>query len=209
MNVYFMGMCISMVIYVLIGVFVSRGVKDANDYYVAGRRAPVLLITGSLIASYTSTGMFMGDAAQCYEGAFTSIILFAGMQSAGYIIGGVFFGRYLRRSGVMTIPEFFGKRFDSVNMRRLAAVTAVTMMAVYLLSVIQGIGTLMNAVTGVSYNTCIIIALVVFTAITVIAGSIGVLITDTLMALLFTLALIVSAVVICGHLGGGGGGSRQ
>lgn len=50
MNVYFMGMCISMVIFVLIGVFVSRGVKDANDYYVAGRRAPVLLITGSLIA---------------------------------------------------------------------------------------------------------------------------------------------------------------
>jgi len=204
MNVYFIGMCISMVIYVLIGVFVSRGVKDANDYYVAGRRAPILLITGSLIASYTSTGMFMGDAAQCYEGAFTSIILFAGMQSAGYIIGGVFFGRYLRRSGVMTIPEFFGKRFDSVNMRRLAAVTVITMMAVYLLSVIQGIGTLMNAVTGVSYNTCIIIALVVFTAITVIAGSIGVLITDTLMAALFTLALIVSAVVICGRLGGAG-----
>ena len=203
MNVYFIGMCISMVIYVLIGVFVSRGVKDANDYYVAGRRAPVLLIAGSLIASYTSTGMFMGDAAQCYEGAFTSIILFAGMQSAGYIIGGVFFGRYLRRSGVMTIPEFFGKRFDSVAMRKLAAVTAITMMAVYLLSVIQGIGTLMNAVTGVSYNMCIIIALVVFTVITVIAGSIGVLITDTLMAGLFTFALIISAIVICKRLGGG------
>ena len=75
MNIYFIGMCISMVVYIIISVFVSRGVKDANDYYVAGRRAPVLLIAGSLIASYTSTGMFMGDAAQCYDGAFTSIIL--------------------------------------------------------------------------------------------------------------------------------------
>ena len=99
MNIYFLGMCISMVIYVLIGVLVSRGVRDANDYYVAGRRAPVLLIAGSLIASYTSTGMFMGDAAQCYDGAFTSIILFAGMQSAGYIIGGVFFGRFSAAPG--------------------------------------------------------------------------------------------------------------
>ena len=54
----------------IIGIIVSRRVKDANDYYVAGRRAPVLLIAGSLIASYTSTGMFMGDAAQCYDGAF-------------------------------------------------------------------------------------------------------------------------------------------
>lgn len=202
MNVYLIGMCISMVIYVLIGIFVSRGVKSANDYYVAGRRAPALLIVGSLVASYTSTGMFMGDAALCYEGAFTPIILFAGMQSAGYIIGSVFFGRYLRRSGAMTIPEFFGKRFASNNMRKLAAITAIIMMAVYLLSVMQGIGTLMNAVTGLDYNVCIIIALVAFTVITVISGSIGVLITDTIMASVFTIALLASAIAISQSMGG-------
>ncbi len=202
MNVYFIGMCISMVVYVLIGLFVSRRVKDANDYYVAGRKAPVALIAGSLIASYTSTGMFMGDAAQCYDGAFTSIIIFAGMQSAGYIIGAVFFGRYLRRSKVMTIPEFFGKRFHSSRMRALAAFTAIVMMSVYLLSVIQGIGTLMSTVTGVSYNLCIILAMIVFTVITVISGSRGVLITDTLMASVFTAALLVSAVTIASKHGG-------
>lgn len=202
MNMYFIGMCISMIIYILISILVSRRVKDANDYYVAGRRASVFLIAGSLIASYTSTGMFMGDAAQCYDGAFTSIVLFAGMQSAGYIIGGVFFGRYLRRSGVMTIPEFFGKRFASIKMRKLAALTAIIMMAVYLLSVIQGIGTLMNAVTDVEYNICIILTLVVFTIITVMAGSTGVLITDTLMATLFTGSLIISAIVISEKMGG-------
>lgn len=202
MNIYFIGMCISLVVYLLIGLFVSRSVKDANDYYVAGRRAPVFLIAGSLIASYTSTGMFMGDAAQCYEGAFTSILIFAGMQSAGYIIGGVFFGRYLRRSGVLTIPEFFGKRFQSTNMRTLSAITAIIMMAVYLLSVIQGIGTLMNTVTGIDYNICIILALAVFTIITVLSGSTGVLITDTLMAALFTGALLISAIIISGKLGG-------
>lgn len=202
MNIYFLGMIISMVVYVIIGIVVSKGVKDANDYYVAGRKAPVLLIAGSLIASYTSTGMFMGDAAQCYEGAFSSIVLFAGMQSAGYIIGGVFFGRYLRRSGAMTIPEFFGKRFQSKAMKNLAALTAIMMMAVYLLSVIQGIGTLMNVVTGIDYKTCIILALSVLTVITIIAGSTGVLITDTLMASVFTLALIISAFVIFGKLHG-------
>lgn len=202
MNIYFLGMCISMVIYVAIGIIVSRKVKDVNDFYVAGRRAPVLLIAGSMIASYTSTGMFMGDAAQCYEGAFSSIIIFAGMQSAGYMIGAIFFGRYLRRSGVMTIPEFFGKRFCSRKMRVLAAVTAMVMMTVYLLSVIQGIGTLMSTVTGVNYNVCISLALLVFTVITVISGSRGVLITDTLMASVFTIALVISAIVIAVHSGG-------
>lgn len=202
MNVYFLGMCISMVVYLLIGFVVSKKVKTANDYYVAGRKAPMILIAGSLIASYTSTGMFMGDAAQAYDGAFTSIILFAGMQSAGYIIGAVFFGRYLRRSGAMTIPEFFGKRFNSKAIRTLAAVTAIIMMSVYLLSVIQGIGTLMTAVTGVDYRICITLALIVFSIVTIMSGSRGVLITDTLMASLFTVALLIGIVFIAKNAGG-------
>ena len=117
MNIYFIGMCITMAIYVIMGLFISRKVKNANDFYVAGRRAPTLLIAGSIIASYASTGLFMGDAAQCYDGAFFTIILTIGMQNVGYIIGAVFFGRYLRRSKVMTIPQFFGKRFCSRSLQ--------------------------------------------------------------------------------------------
>ena len=202
MNIYFIGMCIAMLCYLVIGFIISSKIKDANDFYVAGRRAPVVLIAGSMIASYTSTGMFMGDAAQCYEGVFTSILIFAGMQSAGYIIGAVFFGRYLRRSNVLTIPEFFGKRFRSEKVRALAALTAIIMMTVYLLSVIQGIGTLMNVVTGVNYNVCIALALIVFTVMTVSSGSTGVLITDTIMAGIFTAAMVIATLVISKNVGG-------
>lgn len=202
MNIYFIGMCIAMAIYLIVGVVVSKRVKTANDFYVAGRQAPVILIAGSMIASYTSTGMFMGDAAQCYEGVFTSILIFAGMQSAGYVIGAIFFGRYLRRSNVLTIPEFFGKRFCSNKMRVLAAVTAIIMMTVYLLSVIQGIGTLMNIVTGVNYNICIIIAMAVLTILTIMSGSRGVLITDTIMASVFTVAVVIGVLFIAKNTGG-------
>ena len=202
MNIYFLGMCISMVIYLVIGFCISKNVKDKDDFYVAGRKVPLILIAGSMIASYTSTGMFMGDAAQCYEGVFSPIIIFAGMQSAGYIIGAMFFGRYLRRSEVYTIPEFFGKRFCSKKMQKLAAAIAVITMTVYLLSVIQGIGTLMNVVTGVEYNVCIVIALIVFTLISVSSGSKGVLITDTIMASIFTIALVMAAIVIAENAGG-------
>lgn len=202
MNIYFAGMCVSLAVYIVIGIVVSRKIRGVDDYYVAGRRAPMILIAGSLIASYTSTGMFMGDAAQSYSGCFTSIITFAGMQSAGYVLGAVFFGRYLRRSNVLTIPEFFGKRFHSRAVRNLSAITAIIMMTVYLLSVMQGIGTLMKSVTGVDYRLCIVIALVVFAFITIKAGSSGVLITDTLMAGIFTGALIVATIVISHRTGG-------
>lgn len=202
MNIYFTGMCIAMLIFLGISWLISKRVKNVEDFYVAGRKAPLILIAGSMIASYTSTGMFMGDAAEAYEGALSAMIVFAGMQSAGYILGAVFFGRYLRRSGAMTIPEFFGKRFCSPKMRTLSAVTAIIMMSVYLLSVIQGVGTLMNVVTGISYQACIVIAMVVFTFISVVSGSRGVLITDTLMAGLFTVSMLVSVIFIAGRAGG-------
>ncbi len=202
MNIYFIGMIISFCVYLVIGFFISRKVKNANDYYVAGRNAPILLIVGSMIASYVSTGMFMGDAGEYYSGLFSPMTILATMQVSGYIIGAVFFGRYLRRTEVMTIPEFFGKRFCSENVRRLATVTAVITMTVYLLSVVQGVGTLMHVVTGVSYNLCVILAIIVFSVVTVASGSRGVLITDTLMFSVFTVALVISVFVITGKSGG-------
>ena len=202
MNPYLIGMCAALAVFMAVSAVVSRKVRSAEDFYVAGRQAPVVLIAGSIIASYIGVGLFMGDVAESYAGIFGPLIIPAIMQTAGYIIGSVFFGRYLRRSSALTIPEFFGERFCSQPLRVLAAVTAVVMMSVYLLSVMQGIGTLMSMVTGLGYEACIVLALVVFTAITVMSGSRGVLITDTLMACVFTLALVLAALSISHSVGG-------
>lgn len=202
MNIYLIGMVISFVVYLIIGFFISRKVKNANDFYVAGRNAPVILIVGSMIASYVSTGMFMGDAGEYYSGNFSPMTILATMQVAGYILGAVFFGRYLRRSKVMTIPEFFGQRFCSEEVHKLATITAIITMTVYLLSVVQGVGTLMHVVTNVNYNVCIILAVIVFSIVTVTSGSKGVLITDTLMFGVFTIALVLSVFVITETAGG-------
>lgn len=202
MNVYLVGMVVAMVVFATIGFIISRRIKNVEDFYVAGRQAPVLLIAGSLIASYSSTGLFMGDAGQCYSGALSAYAILAGIQSAGYIIGAVFFGRYLRRSKALTIPEFFGKRFHSETMRTLSAVIAIITMMVYLLSIVQGIGTLMAIVTNIDYRICVVLSTIVFTLISVTSGSRGVLITDTLMAAIFTGALILGVLFIARNSGG-------
>ena len=202
MNNYFIGMAASFIVYLAIGFYISRKVRDANDFYVAGHNAPLPLIVGSMIASYVSTGMFMGDAGEYYSGLFSPMTILATMQVVGYIIGAVFFGRFLRRSQVMTIPEFFGKRFCSEGIRKLATITAVITMTVYLLSVVQGVGTLMHVVTGVDYNICIALSILVFSTVTVISGSRGVLITDTLMFSVFTISLIIAVIVITAKAGG-------
>ena len=202
MNIYLVGMVVTMIIYVVVGALISRGVKNANDFYVAGRNAPAYLITGSLVASFIGVGLFMGDVGEAYSGFFGPIMVAVGVLSVGYIFGSVFFGRYLRRSQALTIPQYFEKRFDSKAMRILATITGSFIMLVYSLSCVQGIATLMSVVTGLTYNACIILAVIAFTLITAFSGAKGVLITDTIMFAVFSVATIVGAGFVATRAGG-------
>lgn len=202
MNIYLLGMCITMIFYIIIGALISRNVKNANDFYVAGRNAPAYLITGSLVASFIGVGLFMGDVGEAYSGFFGPVMMAVGVLSVGYIFGSVFFGRYLRRSQALTIPQFFAKRFNSNAMKMLATITGSIIMLVYSLSCVQGIATLMSVVTGLEYNTCIVLAVIAFTLITVLSGAKGVLITDTLMFAVFSVATIVGVALIAAKVGG-------
>lgn len=202
MNIYFIGMLSSMIVYIVLGILISKRVKNVNDFFVAGRRAPTLLIVGSLVASYCSTGLFMGDVGEAYGGFYAPRMMTGVMLVGGYVFGSIFFGKYLRRSEALTIPEFFGKRFNSRPVRVLAAITTIITLTVYLLSVMQGIGTLMNYVTGLDYNLCVFLTLVTFAILTVTSGSKGVLITDTLMFGFFTVFSMIAVVIIVNKLGG-------
>ena len=50
-----MGMILSMIVYIVLGLVISRQVKDVNDFFVAGRQAPTFLIVGSLVAAYDNS----------------------------------------------------------------------------------------------------------------------------------------------------------
>ena len=123
MNVYLIGVIVAIVAFIAIGMFAGKKVKNTDDYYVAGRRAPTILIVGSLIASFLSTGAFMGDTGEVYGGFFMGIVIVGIFQASGYVYGAGLFGKYIRRCAVNTVPEYFNKRFASNRLRKLAAIT--------------------------------------------------------------------------------------
>ena len=202
MNLYFLGILAALVVFFAVGIGAGRMVKDTNDYYVSGRNAPTLLIVGSLIASFLSTGAFLGDTGEVYSGFFIGIVTVGVIQATGYMYGAGFFGRYIRRSEVTTLPEYFGRRFCSKHLRRLSAVILLVSVSAYLLSAIQGVATLMSSITGYDYRLCAVIVWLAFTAFTIYSGSPGVLLTDTIMFLVFLAAALV-AVPFLIRAGGG------
>lgn len=202
LNVYFIGVCVALVVFFSIGMYAGRKVQDTNDYYVAGHRAPTVLITGSLIASFLSTGAFLGDTGEVYSGFFMGIVIVGVLQSTGYIYGAVLFGKYIRRSEVNTIPEFFGKRFASPALRRLSALIMIVAVCAYMLSAIQGVASIMSSISGMSYSLSVVIVTLTFATFTVISGSPGVLLTDTVMFLTFLFAAMLALPYVVKAAGG-------
>ena len=206
MNIYLVGILASLVLFFAVGILAGRRVKSTNDYYVAGRNAPTVLVVGSLIASFLSTGAFLGDTGEVYSGFFMGIVIVGVIQATGYIYGAGFFGRYIRRSQASTLPEYFGSRFDSPALKKLSSLILVVSVSAYLLSAIQGVATLISSITGLDYSLCTVIVWLAFTAFTIYSGSPGVLLTDTIMFLIFLTAALVAVPFIVHAAGGWFGG---
>lgn len=204
MNLYFWGLLISLAIYLLVGNYAGRSVKGLDDYFVAGRRAPTLLIVGTLVASFLSTTAFLAETGFAYEGYAFLMLALVALQNTGYVIGAVFFGRFVRRSRSLTLPEFFAKRFDSGAMQTLAGATTVIGLTAYLLGVTQGGSVLIADVVGIPYGVALALMWLGYMVFTLYSGSSGVVLTDTLMFLLFSLVTVLALPYLFGE-----GGSWQ
>jgi len=202
MDIYSGAIVTSLIIYIAVGNYAGRRVKKLDDYFVAGRRAPTLLIVGTLVASVLSTNIFLGETGFVYEGQAGPYLLWPPIGAMGYIFGALLFGRYLRRSRALTVADYFGQRFNSQRVQTAAGITIIFGLGGYLLAVTQGVAFLLTHVTDFSFSQALIISWVSYTAFTMYSGTRGVILTDTLMFLLFTSVAMLALVFLVQDAGG-------
>jgi len=201
-DIYSTAIVISLIVYIAVGNYAGRRVKKLDDYFVAGRNAPTILIVGTLVASLISTNAFLGETGFVYDGQAGPYLLWPGIAATFYIYGALFFGRYLRRSRALTVAEFFGQRFNSQKVQTAAGLTIILGLGGYLLAVTQGAAYLLTQVVDIDFNVALVIAWLSYTAFTMYSGSKGVILTDTLMFLLFS-GVALAALVFLIHNAGG------
>ena len=202
MIVFYIGIFTIFAAYFLIGNFAGKKVNGLDDYYVNGRNAGTFLILGTLVASYMEVGMFMGDSGLSYDGYPVVIIMMISLLTAGYAIGAVLFGRYLRRSKVLTLAEFFYVRFGSKKVQKMFAVTMSIGLAVYLVCVTQGASVVLATIMNVNRIWALLLVFAIYTFLSFYGGSKGVIISDTMMFLVFGSSLIIASPFIM-KAGGG------
>ncbi|MCP4411860.1 MAG: sodium:solute symporter family protein [Gammaproteobacteria bacterium] len=202
MDIYTISIIVSILIYLFVGNYAGRKVKHLDDYFVVGRQAPTLLIVGTLVASVLSTNAFLGETGFSYGTQGGAYILWPAIWVAGYIYGALYFGRYLRRSKALTVAGFFGHRFNSKAVQTAAGVTIVLGLGGYLLAVTQGAAVILEQLTPLNYTEGLLVSWLSYTLFTLYSGSRGVVITDTLMFILFTIMSFVALYYIVETHGG-------
>jgi sodium/pantothenate symporter len=161
-------------------------------------------VVGTLVASFLSTNAFLAETGFSYQGHGPLLLILISVNGTGYVFGALFFGRFLRRSEALTVAEYFGRRFESQGDRvQIAAgLTIIVGLSAYLLAVTQGASLIVSEVTDIPYSVALFMVWAGYTSFTLYSGSRGVIITDTMMFLLFTVVAFVALYFIIDHAGG-------
>ena len=193
LGIYLVGM-------VLVGVLCVRKVKNANDYYTAGRSFGPIVLMATVCATIIGGSGLMGRAGVAYSSGFKAILTAIPYLLGMFIFSGIS-GRISDigfKYGLTSIPELFERRFGKTAKLILSVMIAFTMMGT-VASQVTATATIINMLggeIGISYEMGAFIACVVFIVYTATSGLFGVVYTDVLqfyMLLLFVYILIPTA----------------
>ena len=157
-----------------VGVVTRKKARTVDGFVLGGRKAGPWITAFAFGTSYFSAVIFVGYAGQ-FGWNFGLASTWAGLGNA--FIGSLMAWNILgRRTRIMTqhldartMPDFFGKRFDSVNMKIIASFIVFVFLIPYTASLYNGLSSLFGLVFDVPY-WAVIALMAVLTGIYVIFG---------------------------------------
>lgn len=135
------------VISVLIGLWAGRKVKNTADFAIAGRHLPFYMVIATVFATWFGSEAVLGIPAVFLEEGLGGIIADPFGASLCLILFGLFLARPLYRMNLLTIGDFYKKRYG----RSVEILTTMAIILSYLGWVgaqITALGLVFNIVSG-------------------------------------------------------------
>ena len=182
--------------------FASRRVRNEEDYVVAGRRLPLWLAWGTLLATWFGAATMMGAAeAARYEGL-RGTLLDPFAAGLALIAAGLLFARPLWEMKLLTIGDYYGRRFGS-RAEVAASVILVPGYFGWIGAQYVALGGLMHTFFGVPMPVGIAGGALVVGVYTLLGGMWSVTLTDTLQLGVLLVGLLVLVGSVISQLGDG------
>ena len=159
---------------VFVGLRSHKRVSNVNDFVLGGRQVGPWLTAFAFGTAYFSSVVFVGYAGQFgWRYGISATWIGLGNAFIGSLMAWVVLGRRTRvmtnHLSASTMPEFFGKRYQSGALKIVSSVIIFIFMVPYTASIYNGLSRLFEMAFDIPYEVCVI-AMAVLTGVYVILG---------------------------------------
>ncbi|MBR5427207.1 MAG: sodium:solute symporter [Clostridia bacterium] len=194
---------------VMIGVGINsrRHATDVNGFVLGGRTVGPWLTAFAFGTSYFSAVIFIGYAGQ-FGWRYGVSATWAGLGNAfiGSLLAWVILGRRTRimtqRFDSKTMPDFFGKRFDSDALRIVASAIVFIFLIPYTASLYNGLSSLFNISFNIPYWVIIVVMAALTCVYVIVGGYMATAINDFIQGIIMLVGIVAVIVAVLNVNGG-------
>jgi solute:Na+ symporter, SSS family len=193
------------IISVAIGIYAAKWVHNSKDFAIAGRRMPMYIVTATVFATWFGSETVLGIPATFIKDGFSGVVADPFGSSLCLILVGLFFARPLYRMNLLTIGDYYRKRFS----RPVEMLTTLCIVISYLGWVgaqIKALGLVFNVVSEgqITQQWGMIIGASTVLLYTMLGGMFSVAITDFIQMIIIVLGMLYIGWEVSGLAGGVG-----
>jgi Na+/proline symporter len=187
------------VIIIGISIWRSRGVKDQDDFMVAGRSVSALLLVGTLVCTWIGAGSLLGGGGKAFRGGISQLWMSAGAWLAIVIV--FFLADRVRRISKYTVQDLLEQRYHPAA-RVLGAIVVVLGSTTIFSYQLRGGAFVLEYLMQLPQVWGIIATATVIIVFTMLAGLRSIVSVDIFNGILIILAIFIGLPLMLGILGG-------
>lgn len=178
--IYFIGV-------LLVGLISYFKIKTPADYYVAGNKAGLIPVSGSLLATILGGSAILGTIELSQKIGWAALwFLFSAALGLFLLVP---LSKYVKRFGNYTLPEllgyFYGKKAEIIA----SAIIPVAWLGIVAAQIIAA-AKILSGLGSISYSNAALLAGAVFTLYTLAGGQMSILKTDIIQSVLIIAGLV-------------------
>jgi SSS family solute:Na+ symporter len=188
---------------ITIGLVAARRVHNSKDYLVAGRSLPLYMNTATVFATWFGAETVLSVSATFAKDGLGGIAGDPFGASACLVLAAIFFARVFYRMDLMTIGDFYKKRYG----KGVEVLTSLAIAASYLgwtSAQMTALGLVIHVLSGgaLALNTAIMLGAAVVLVYTIFGGMWSVAFTDLFQTIVILVGLTLVAFLVGGQAGG-------
>ena len=175
-----------------VSIYASRRVEDEADYVVAGRRLPLFLAWGTLIATWFGAATMFAAAEAARDDGLLGVVLDPFACAGTLVLAGIFFARPLWKMELYTMADFYRVKYGKAA-EVVGACIQVPAYFSWIALQYTALARILELYFGLPLATGILVVAAVTLVYTLIGGMWSVTLTDTVQILVALAGLVVLA----------------